>query len=166
MEQFERIRHDHRDEGLSIRALAVPRPRRTTVRTAPVLGVHERTVRRWLTEDMSAPRKQRHTARRVWDYMSGKNALTPGLPFEQLGLGNLVWAFARATPVKCSNPVPLQRICPFIVTSKLLTLLQTRPSHVTPGAGVVLGDAMALPGTKVLEVAISAATRTPRPRAR
>ncbi len=99
------------------------------------------------------------------DYLSGKNALTPGLPFEQLGLGKWVTVFARATPVNDSNPVPLQRICPCIVTSELLTLSQLRPSHVTPGAGVVLGDAMALPGNKALKV-ISAATRMPRPTAR
>jgi len=83
VEQFERIRRDHRDEGLSIKALAgrhgvhrrtvrealadaVPPARKTPVRTAPVLGPHEATVRRWLSEDMAAPRKQRHTGRRVW----------------------------------------------------------------------------------------------------
>lgn len=83
MEQFERIRRDARDEGLSIRALAarhrvhrrtvrealadaVPPPRKTPRRVAPVLGPHEATIRRWLTEDLDAPRKQRHTARRVW----------------------------------------------------------------------------------------------------
>jgi transposase len=82
VEQFERIRRDAR-EGLSIRALAarhgvhrravrqalvdaVPPPRRTPQRVAPVLGPHVGTVRRWLTEDLDAPRKQRHTARRVW----------------------------------------------------------------------------------------------------
>jgi transposase len=83
VEQFERIRRDARDEGLSIRALAsrhgvhrrtvrqaladaTPPPRKTPDRVAPVLGPHEATVRRWLTEDLEAPRKQRHTARRVW----------------------------------------------------------------------------------------------------
>lgn len=83
MEQFERIRRDHRDEQMSIRGLAVkhkvhrrvvrqaladavPPPRRTPQRVAPVLGPHVATVRGWLTEDRDAPRKQRHTARRVW----------------------------------------------------------------------------------------------------
>ena len=83
MEQFERIRRDARDEGLSVRALAarhqvhrrtvraaladaVPPPRKSPERVAPVLGPHEATIRRWLTEDLDAPRKQRHTARRVW----------------------------------------------------------------------------------------------------
>lgn len=83
MEQFERIRRDHRDEGLSLRALAArygvhrrtvrqavsnatPAARKTPVRVAPVLGMYEATVRRWLVEDLDAPRKQRHTARRVW----------------------------------------------------------------------------------------------------
>jgi transposase len=83
VEQFERIRREHRDEGLSIRALAdrhkvhrrtvrqaladaVPPPRKPPVRVAPVLGPHLGTVRGWLTADLDAPRKQRHTARRVW----------------------------------------------------------------------------------------------------
>ena len=83
MEQFERIRREHRDGGLSIRALAarhgvhrrtvraalaeaVPPPRKVPERVAPVLGPHVDTVRGWLVEDLSAPRKQRHTARRVW----------------------------------------------------------------------------------------------------
>jgi hypothetical protein len=83
VEQFERIRRDARDEELSIRALAdrhrvhrrtvraalmhaVPPARKPLVRVAPVLGPYEATIRSWLTEDLSAPRKQRHTARRVW----------------------------------------------------------------------------------------------------
>jgi transposase len=83
VEQFERIRRDARDEELSIRALAdkynvhrrtvrqalaeaVPPTRKTPGRVAPVLGPHVATVRGWLTEDLDAPRKQRHTARRIW----------------------------------------------------------------------------------------------------
>ena len=83
MEQFERIRRDARDEGLSIRALAkkhmvhrrtvraaladaVPPRRKVPERAAPVLGPWEATVRGWLVADVDAPRKQRHTARRVW----------------------------------------------------------------------------------------------------
>lgn len=83
MEQFERIRRDRRDEGLSIRQLArrhrvhrrtvraalanaVSPARKVPVRTAPVLGPYEDTVRAWLIADKDAPRKQRHTARRVW----------------------------------------------------------------------------------------------------
>lgn len=83
MEQFERIRRDARDEGLSIRALAAkhkvhrrtvrqaladatPPQRRTPQREAPVLGPHVALVRRWLIADEEVPRKQRHTARRVW----------------------------------------------------------------------------------------------------
>ena len=33
---------------------------------SPALGPHEATVRGWLVADLDAPRKQRHTARRVW----------------------------------------------------------------------------------------------------
>jgi transposase len=83
VEQFEHIRRAALEEGLSVRALArrygvhrravrqaltdaVPPARKTPRRYSPVLGPHEDTVRRWLTEDLAAPRKQRHTARRVW----------------------------------------------------------------------------------------------------
>jgi transposase len=83
VEQFERIRRDARDDELSIRALAdrhkvhrrtvraalgdaVPPTRKPPARSAPVLGPYEATIRGWLVEDLTAPRKQRHTARRVW----------------------------------------------------------------------------------------------------
>jgi transposase len=84
VEQFERIRHDKREEGLSMRALArrhgvhrrtvrqalasaLPPPRVTTVRAAPVMGAWTPLIRSWLIEDRTAPRKQRHTARRIWE---------------------------------------------------------------------------------------------------
>ena len=38
-----------------------------TPRAAPVLGPYRVTIREWLTADRAAPRKQRHTARRVWE---------------------------------------------------------------------------------------------------
>ncbi len=83
MELYERIRRDERDEGLSIRALAdkhrvhrrsvrealaspVPPARKTPVREAPALGPYKEIVRGWLVADQGVPRKQRHTARRVW----------------------------------------------------------------------------------------------------
>ena len=84
MELFERIRIDKREEGLSMRALArrhkvhrrtvrqaiaaaLPPPRQVASRAAPALGPHLPTIRAWLTDDLAAPRKQRHTARRVWE---------------------------------------------------------------------------------------------------
>ncbi|GAA4816466.1 IS21 family transposase [Tomitella cavernea] len=83
MEQYERIRRDRRDKGMSIRRLAethkvhrrvvrqaladaVPPPRKSPDRVSPALGPYEDTIRRWLTEDLQAPKKQRHTARRIW----------------------------------------------------------------------------------------------------
>ncbi|MFC0248123.1 hypothetical protein ACFFIO_06370 [Citricoccus parietis] len=45
---------------------AMPPPRKAPVRAAPVQGPYAETVRGWLVADQDAPRKQRHTARRVW----------------------------------------------------------------------------------------------------
>jgi len=83
VELFERIRRDHRDQGLSIRALAerhrvhrrtvrqalanaVPPSRKVPEREAPALGRYGAVIRGWLEADQQAPPKQRHTARRVW----------------------------------------------------------------------------------------------------
>lgn len=82
MELYERIRRDNRNEGLGIRALAArhhvhrrtvrealasstPPGRKVPVREAPALGPWTLLIRAWLMADRSAPRKQRHTARRV-----------------------------------------------------------------------------------------------------
>lgn len=84
VELFERIRIDHREEGLSVRALArrhrvhrravhqalasaIPPPRSRPVRASPVMGPWIPLIRSWLEADREAPRKQRHTARRVWE---------------------------------------------------------------------------------------------------
>lgn len=84
MEQFELIRRDHAREGLSIRELArrhgvhrravrqalesaVPPPKRAPeVRVAPALGAYHAIIDAWIDADREAPRKQRHTARRIW----------------------------------------------------------------------------------------------------
>lgn len=84
MELFEQIRRDRDREGLSERALAarhrvgrgtvrqalaspVPPPRkRPENRLAPKLGAYRELIDEWLIEDLVAPRKQRHTAKRIW----------------------------------------------------------------------------------------------------
>ncbi|MCP9492039.1 MAG: IS21 family transposase [Solirubrobacteraceae bacterium MAG38_C4-C5] len=84
VEQFEQIRRDRDREGLSIRALAErhgvhrravrqalgsplpPAKRAPECRVAPKLGEYREIIDGWLTEDLRAPRKQRHTAKRVW----------------------------------------------------------------------------------------------------
>jgi len=82
VELFEAIRRDHRRDGLSIRALAdrhgvhrrtvrqalgdaVPPVRKIPVRAAPKLDPAKALIDAMLTVDLTAPRKQRHTARRV-----------------------------------------------------------------------------------------------------
>ena len=84
MQQFEQIRRDHAREGLSVRELArrhgvhrravrqaldsaiPPAKRVPESRPAPKLGPYRAIIDGWLEADRSAPRKQRHTARRVW----------------------------------------------------------------------------------------------------
>jgi transposase len=84
VEQFEQIRRDRDREGLSIRALAerhgvhrravrqalesavVPAKRAPVSRPAPKLGEYRELIDEWLLADREAPRKQRHTAKRVW----------------------------------------------------------------------------------------------------
>ena len=84
VELFELIRRDRDREGLSIRELArrhgvhrrvvrqalsspLPPPRKThEPREAPKLGAYHGLIDEWLVADREAPRKQRHTAHRVW----------------------------------------------------------------------------------------------------
>jgi transposase len=82
VELYEVIRKDSR-EGLGIRALAakygvhrrtvrealrspVPPDRKAPDRESPALGPWKGLIRAWLVADREVPRKQRHTARRVW----------------------------------------------------------------------------------------------------
>jgi len=82
VEVFELIRRDHRREELSIRQLAdrhrvhrrtvrqalesaVPPPRKPRVFPAPVLDPVKPLIDAMLRSDLDAPKKQRHTARRV-----------------------------------------------------------------------------------------------------
>lgn len=81
-ELFRRIRYDAACEGLSVRALSrkynvhrrlvrealtspKPKPRRQPVRRSPRLDPYKKTIDEWLRADLEAPRKQRHTAKRI-----------------------------------------------------------------------------------------------------
>src|ERR1700758_4599014 len=85
VELFERIRRDRDREGLSLRALArrhgvhrrtvrqalesalPPERKRPAGRPAPALGAYRELIDSWLVADQKAPRKQRHTAKRIWE---------------------------------------------------------------------------------------------------
>jgi len=83
VELFEEIRKAHDREELGIRALAnrfgvhrravrqalaspMPPPRRPVARSSPSLDPWKSTIDAWLAADEGAPRKQHHTARRVF----------------------------------------------------------------------------------------------------
>jgi transposase len=83
VELYEQIRWSSEREGLSIRALAhrfgvhrrtvrealcspIPPPRKASERPAPAIGPWKPFIDKWLADDQTAPKKQRHTARRIW----------------------------------------------------------------------------------------------------
>lgn len=85
VELFEQIRRDRDREEASVRELArrhgvhrrtvrqalssalPPERKRPEGRPAPALGAYHALIDGWLEADRKAPRKQRHTARRVWE---------------------------------------------------------------------------------------------------
>jgi hypothetical protein len=83
VELFEGIRRDHRREGFSTRVGGAPwgasahgapgvvvtaaAATEVAQRDAPVLGPWHEAIDAWLVADLAMPKKQRHTARRVWE---------------------------------------------------------------------------------------------------
>ena len=93
MELFEKIRRDHEFAGLSMRALArrygvhrrtvrqaldaavPPERKRPEGRPAPALGVWLEWIDQILIADRGAPRKQRHTAKRIGDRLAEEHGV-------------------------------------------------------------------------------------------
>ncbi|WP_235733762.1 hypothetical protein [Mycolicibacterium austroafricanum] len=94
MELFEKIRRDHRLGEVSIRELAdrhgthrrtvrqaledaVPPPRKAyPARPRPAIEEYVAVIDVWLIADEKAPRKQRHTARRIWQRLVAEHQAT------------------------------------------------------------------------------------------
>jgi transposase len=95
VELFEVIRRDARLEGMGVRALArkhrvhrrtvrqalmsaVPPQRRMPVRRCPVLDPWKPLIQAWVTTDETLPRKQRHTAHRIWQRLGEEHGAELG----------------------------------------------------------------------------------------
>jgi hypothetical protein len=94
VELFEQIRRDRRIEGLSIRELAerhsvhrrtvrqalaspLPPPRKQyPLRPRPAIEAYVEIVDGWLVADREVPKKQRHTARRIWQRLVAEHGAT------------------------------------------------------------------------------------------
>jgi transposase len=94
VELFEQIRRDWRARGSSIRELAVrhhvhrrtvrqalasavPPPRQAyPPRPRPAIGPYMQVIDKWLVADREVPRKQRHTARRIWQRLAAEHGAT------------------------------------------------------------------------------------------
>ena len=94
VELFEQIRKDRRAGGASIRELAdrhhvhrrtvrqaleaaVPPPRKAyPPRPKPAIDPYVQVIDGWLVADKDVPRKQRHTARRVWQRLVAEHGAT------------------------------------------------------------------------------------------
>ena len=95
VELFESIRRDSRLEGMGVRALArkhhvhrrtvrqalssaVPPARKPAERRSPVLDAWKPLIEAWVTADEALPRKQRHTAHRVWQRLVAEHGARVG----------------------------------------------------------------------------------------
>jgi transposase len=95
VERFESIRRDARLEGTGVRALAkkhhvhrrtvrqalanaVPPERKVAERRCPVLDAWKPLIQAWVTTDERLPKKQRHTAHRVWERLVAEHGARVG----------------------------------------------------------------------------------------
>ena len=122
VELFEQIRRDHDREGLSIHALArrhgvhrrtvrqavgsaVPPQRRSPAgRPAPRLGGYRSLIDSWLVADRDAPRKQRHTAHRVWERLRDEHGVEVSERQSAATSGSVAASWARrSTGCSCRS---------------------------------------------------------------
>jgi hypothetical protein len=130
VELFEAIRTDRRREQLSVRALAerhqvhrrtvrqaldsaVPPPRKSYPRSKPAIAPWTDIIAAWLQGDESVPRKQRHTARRIWQRLGAEHdaGLSEVTVSRYVGPGgaNTATPGSRSSCLKPMSPVRRRR---------------------------------------------------------
>ena len=74
--ELARVHGVHRRTVRAALADSTPPPRKEPVRESPAMGPWLKIIRAWLVADLQAPRKQRHTARRVWQRLVDEHGAT------------------------------------------------------------------------------------------
>ncbi len=72
------LRHSRRTVKKAITDASVPEYHLTVPRTSPVMDPFKAIIERWMEEDKSQPKKQRHTAHRIFTRLVGEHNFTGG----------------------------------------------------------------------------------------
>jgi len=70
--------HSRKTVRKAIRDASVPKYHLVKARSCPVMDPFKAIIERWLEEDKSQPRKQRHTAHRIYERLVNEHYFTGG----------------------------------------------------------------------------------------
>lgn len=74
------LHHSRKTVKKAITDASVPEYHLTVPRTSPVMDPFKSIIERWLEEDKSQPKKQWHTAHRIYTRLVGEHNFTGGSP--------------------------------------------------------------------------------------
>jgi transposase len=72
------LHHSRKTVKKAITDASVPEYHLTVPRTSPVMDPFKSIIERWLEEDKNQPKKQRHTAHRIFTRLVGEHNFTGG----------------------------------------------------------------------------------------